>query len=263
MSAGSMRLNHSTSAAWLRFLLRGQPTCRPALQVRGVSAVQPGTSAPDEAAARDPHAPQLFSRSRTGLFFQDQQQLKNPFLEDPLLGRYLRRHLPPQAVFSDLQAFGERISGEVDAWGRECEVNPPRLVPFDPWGRRVDHIVTSPAWQRMKELSAREGLVAIGYERSCGEWSRVHQVSKLFLYSPSSGLFTCPLAMTDGAAKVIQSLGVPPAVDSAYRRLTSRDPERLSDVWPVDDRAEGRIGRGSVVGAPLVILPRKRLQRRE
>ena len=75
-----------------------------------------------------------------------------------------------QAVFSDLQAFGERISGEVDAWGRECEVNPPRLVPFDPWGRRVDHIVTSPAWQRMKELSASEGLVAIGYERSCGEW---------------------------------------------------------------------------------------------
>ncbi|XP_030225777.1 uncharacterized protein LOC115553562 [Gadus morhua] len=171
MSAGSMRLNHNTSAAWLRFLFPGQPTCRPALQVRGVSAVQPGTSAPDEAAARDPHAPPLFSRSRTGLFFLAQPQLKNPFLEDPLLGRYLRRHLPhQQAVFSDLQAFGERISGEVDAWGRECEVNPPRLVPFDPWGRRVDHIVTSPAWQRMKELSASEGLVAIGYERSCGEW---------------------------------------------------------------------------------------------
>ncbi|CAL8237137.1 unnamed protein product, partial [Arctogadus glacialis] len=83
-------------AAWLRLLLRGQPTCRPALQVRGVSAVQPGTSAPDEAAARDPHAPPLFSRSRTGRFFQAQPQLKNPFLEDPLLGRYLRRHLPPQ-----------------------------------------------------------------------------------------------------------------------------------------------------------------------
>ncbi|XP_030225786.1 uncharacterized protein LOC115553565 [Gadus morhua] len=96
MSAGSMRLNHNTSAAWLRFLLRSQPTCRPALQVRGVSAVQPGTSAPNEAAARDPHAPPLFSRSRTGLFFQAQPQLKNPFLEDPLLGRYLRRHLPPQ-----------------------------------------------------------------------------------------------------------------------------------------------------------------------
>lgn len=62
------------------------------------------------------------------------------------------------------------MANEVDRWGRECEVAPPQLVHFDPWGRRVDHIVTSPAWKRMKDLSAQEGLVAIGYERSFGEW---------------------------------------------------------------------------------------------
>ena len=89
-----MRLNRNTSEAWMRVLLRGQATCRPALQFRGVSAVHRGTSPPDEAPARDTHDPPLFSRSRTGLFFQAQPQLKNPFLEDPLLGRYLRRHLP-------------------------------------------------------------------------------------------------------------------------------------------------------------------------
>lgn len=65
------------------------------------------------------------------------------------------------------------MANEVDEWGRECEVTPPRLVHFDPWGRRVDHIVTSPAWKRMKDLSAQEGLVAIGYERQCGEWRLV------------------------------------------------------------------------------------------
>lgn len=75
-----------------------------------------------------------------------------------------------QEVLSDLCAFGERVANEVDEWGRECELNPPRLVHFDSWGCRVDHIVTSPAWKRMKELSAQEGLVAIGYERSFGEW---------------------------------------------------------------------------------------------
>lgn len=37
--------------------------------------------------------------------------------------------------------------------------------------------------------------------------SRVYQMSKLFIFSPSSGLYTCPLAMTDGAAKVIQVCG--------------------------------------------------------
>lgn len=78
-----------------------------------------------------------------------------------------------QAVISDLYAFGERVASEVDEWGRECEVTPPRLVHFDAWGRRVDHIVTSPAWKRMKDLSAQEGLVAIGYERTFGEWRLV------------------------------------------------------------------------------------------
>lgn len=65
------------------------------------------------------------------------------------------------------------MADEVDEWGRECELNPPRLVHFDSWGCRVDHIVTCPAWKRMKDLSAQEGLVAIGYERSFGEWRLV------------------------------------------------------------------------------------------
>jgi hypothetical protein len=34
--------------------------------------------------------------------------------------------------------------------------------------------------------------------------SRLHQAAKLYLYSPSSGLYSCPLAMTDGAAKLIE-----------------------------------------------------------
>ena len=34
--------------------------------------------------------------------------------------------------------------------------------------------------------------------------SRLHQMAKLFLFAPSSGLYSCPLAMTDGAAKLIE-----------------------------------------------------------
>ena len=34
--------------------------------------------------------------------------------------------------------------------------------------------------------------------------SRLYQAAKLFLFSPSSGLYSCPLAMTDGAAKTIE-----------------------------------------------------------
>lgn len=88
-------------------------------------------------------------------------------------------------MLSDLCAFGARVASEVDDWGRECEVTPPRLVHFDAWGRRVDHIVTSPAWKRMKELSAQEGLVAIGYERTFGEWRLVDSSNSFLNYKDS------------------------------------------------------------------------------
>ncbi|XP_034026016.1 acyl-CoA dehydrogenase family member 11-like [Thalassophryne amazonica] len=194
-----------------------------------------------------------FSRAQTGPFFQERPVLKNPFLEDALLRGYLRRHLNQEAAFSDLCAFGERVANEVDILGRECEVTPPQLVHFDPWGRRVDHIVTSPAWKRLKDLSAQEGLVAIGYEKPLGEWSRVYQMSKMYIFSPSSGLYTCPLAMTDGAAKVIQSIGVSCPVDEAYRRLTTRQPDQFwtSGQWMTERRGGSDVANGTETVAIL------------
>ncbi|KAJ0067472.1 hypothetical protein NL108_007944, partial [Boleophthalmus pectinirostris] len=178
------------------------------------------------------------------------------------------------AVVSDLCAFGERVANEVDGWGRECEVSPPQLVQYDSWGRRVDLIHTSAAWKRMKDLSAREGLVSIGYERHYGEWrlkifttlnyifklaprhkcnpnrlcfSRVCQMSKLFLFSPSSGLYTCPLAMTDGAAKVIESLGTSWPVKEAFNRLTTRKPEYFwtSGQWMTERQGGSDVANGT------------------
>lgn len=43
-------------------------------------------------------------------------------------------------------------------------------------------MVTSPAWRGQKELAAREGLVAIAYERVQGERSRIYQVMASFFY---------------------------------------------------------------------------------
>ncbi|XP_012718892.2 acyl-CoA dehydrogenase family member 11 [Fundulus heteroclitus] len=228
---------------------------RPLVHIRSASAAERGARKSDEdhlweaASGAEGYLP--FSRARVGSFFQDQPVLKNPFLEDALLRGYLKRHLPQescsQAVFSDLSAFGERVAKEIDTWGRECELSPPRLVHFDPWGRRVDHIVTSAAWKRLKDLSAQEGLVAIGYDKSFGEWSRVYQMSKLYIFSPSSGLYTCPLAMTDGAAKVIQSVGVSPPVEEAYGRLTSRQPESFwtSGQWMTERQGGSDVGTGT------------------
>ncbi|KAI3372879.1 hypothetical protein L3Q82_023332, partial [Scortum barcoo] len=245
MSARSALLNLRVAAGCCR-PWGGVP--RQLVHIRSASVAEPGSKRSDEERLWEAVGyPTPFSGAKIGSFFQDRPVLKNLFLEDTLLRGYLRRHLPQEAALSDLCAFGERVANEVDGWGRECEVTPPRLVHFDPWGRRVDHIVTSPAWKQMKDLSAQEGLVAIGYERAFGEWSRVYQMSKLYIFSPSSGLYTCPLAMTDGAAKVIQSLGVSWPVDEAYSRLTSRQPKRFwtSGQWMTERQGGSDVATGT------------------
>lgn len=147
----------------------------------------------------------------------------------------------PASVFEeiepDLRAFGGRVADDVLELHRECEANPPRLEQFDAWGKRVDRLVTCDAWKRMKTISAEEGLVAIAYENKYGAASRLYQIAKSILFSPSSGLYSCPLSMTDGAAKIIgASEGMSPGgtnLKSAFERLTSRDPETFwtSGQW--------------------------------
>ena len=44
------------------------------------------------------------------------------------------------------------------------------------------------------------------------------------MYHPSSGLYGCPLAMTDGAARLIEIFGDDELKNDAFKGLTSRNP---------------------------------------
>jgi len=94
----------------------------------------------------------------------------------------------------------------------------------------------------MKSISAEEGLIAIAYERKLDVYSRLYQMVKLFMFSPVSGLYSCPLAMTDGAAKTIQSLRLP--LSGAYNNLISRDPHKFwtSGQWMTERRGGSDVG---------------------
>jgi alkylation response protein AidB-like acyl-CoA dehydrogenase len=121
------------------------------------------------------------------------------------------------------------------------ETNQPYLQQYDSWGGRVDNLHTCASWKAQHVVAAEEGLIATGYERKYGARSRVVQFAKMLLYTPSSGLYNCPLAMTDGAARLCELLLDNPtvklsscvsrplegptrqAVQDAYTHLTSRD----------------------------------------
>jgi hypothetical protein len=107
-------------------------------------------------------------------------------------------------IEGDLREFGHKVATKLQTLHLECEKYPPQLEPFDAWGNRVDRLITCDAWKQMKRVSAQEGLIAIPYENKFSIYSRLYQIYKLYMFNPSGGLFGCPLAMTDGAARTIK-----------------------------------------------------------
>jgi alkylation response protein AidB-like acyl-CoA dehydrogenase len=121
-------------------------------------------------------------------------------------------------------------------------------VPYDAWGRRVDRIETSDAWRELDRIAATEGIVATAYERAHGAHSRIHQFARLYLYAPSSALYSCPLAMTDGAARFLEVHG-DESVRPVFAHLTSRDPNEFwtSGQWMTERTGGSDVGSTSTV----------------
>jgi alkylation response protein AidB-like acyl-CoA dehydrogenase len=185
-------------------------------------------------------------------FFQDPPRLTNTYAADAVLRDALARLLPAEvhdALEPHWLALGESACGPLEALARQAEAQPPRHVPFDPWGRRIDDIVVSPAWKQLQDEAARWGLAAAPYDRALGPWARLHQLALLMLYGPSSAIFTCYLAMTDGAARTLLEHGGPALAERAVPHLTSRDPAQL---WTSGQWMTERSGGSDVSGTRTV-----------
>ena len=169
-------------------------------------------------------------------FLQESPQLSNTYHSNRWLKAYLKHKLPKEifaAVNPDLEALGDKCAGAYLTLARSAENEKPVHVPFDAFGKRTDEIRVSSAWVELQNISAREGMIAIGYQRKQGEFSRLYQFAKLYLFHPSSAFFTCPLAMADGAAKVMETYGSEPIHSQAFQHLTSQKPEEFwtSGQW--------------------------------
>ncbi|KAI9594494.1 hypothetical protein BDF19DRAFT_123924 [Syncephalis fuscata] len=146
-----------------------------------------------------------------------------------------------------------RVLRNIARMGNDAETHPPTLRQFDPWCRRVDELNTPEGWRQLKSVSAEEGLVAIAYERAQKEYSRLYQFTKMLLFGPSSGIFSCPLAMTDGAARVLELCDNNDIKQLALTRLTSRDPSRFwtSGQWMTERPGGSDVSRTETKAEPL------------
>ena len=185
-------------------------------------------------------------------FYQSPPVLGNQYRDDVLLRSYLRSAAPP-AVLAEIEpellALGGRAAAEWLALAEQAEAEPPRLRSYDAWGSRIDRIETSSAWRALERISAVEGLVARGYERAYGPFSRVDQFARLYLFSPSSATYSCPLAMSDGAARCLELLAADERQRAAYRHLISRDP---AEFWTAGQWMTERTGGSDVSGTSTI-----------
>ena len=182
-------------------------------------------------------------------FIQPAPVLPQPYHADPALKGLLRRALAPEvlaAIEPSLSAMGDLALG-LHQLSLADRLNEPRHVPFDPWGNRVDRIEPTRLWQEAERIAAEQGLVALAYERRHGAASRLHQFALVHLFHPGSDIFTCPLAMTDGAARTLLASGNQALVERAVPRLTSRDPARFwtSGQWMTESSGGSDVGLGS------------------
>ncbi|EPS41682.1 hypothetical protein H072_4385 [Dactylellina haptotyla CBS 200.50] len=202
--------------------------------------------------------------SATEGFFQEQPRLGNQYDEDLYLQRLVQGYLPtelsqpsadpesPVALFKDLGA--KTIAPEVFRWIDDAEKHKPYVEELATFGKPKGVLHTSAGWKELGKMAAREGIIQTVYENRYGPYSRIVQFTKYYIYCPSSAIYTCPLAMTDAAARVLDlqlrsstlSTSKRPVFQEAFVKLTTRDPATCwtSGQW-MTERAGGSDVRNS------------------
>jgi acyl-CoA dehydrogenase len=185
-------------------------------------------------------------------FNQPAPELGNQYTHDRVLRTYLKRVLPAQmlvAIENELMELGDLAGGELYRLQLADRLNEPVHTPWDAWGNRIDHIEVSPLWKQAERLAAERGLIATAYERRNGRHSRIHQFALVHLFTPATDVYSCPLAMTDGAGRALIAAENKALLERALPHLTSRDPAQFwtSGQWMTESTGGSDVGLSETV----------------
>ncbi len=163
--------------------------------------------------------------------FQEPPKLGNQYHDDRVLRSYLARVLPVEMrrdIEEPLAEMGRLAGADLYELQLADRLNEPTLTQWDAWGNRVDTIELTVLWRLAERIAAEHGVVATAYEQQHGSFSRVHQCALAYLFTPSTDIYSCPLAMTDGAARTLLSSGNQSLIDRAVPHLITRD---ANEFW--------------------------------
>ncbi|KAK3073425.1 hypothetical protein LTR53_005003 [Teratosphaeriaceae sp. CCFEE 6253] len=163
--------------------------------------------------------------------------LANPATTDPAYERVLSWYLPANVVSQvkpHLVAFGqEAVSPRINEWISDAERVQPYVKTRNVWGGKYayDRLVTSNGWKELGKWGARTH----GYETEFGPYRRIVQHAFNYIYSASSAVYSCPVSMTSGAARLLahQLPHLPPEhpFHEVYERVIAREDNWISSQW--------------------------------
>ncbi|MFP4227348.1 MAG: acyl-CoA dehydrogenase family protein [Salinivenus sp.] len=188
-------------------------------------------------------------------FTQEPPTLDNQYAADRVLRSVLADRLPTdvhEAITPSLQAMGERAGGELYDLQQSDLRSEPTLTRWGPWGSRVDQIEVTDVWKRAETIAATDGVVAAAYEQRYGRFSRIYQMALAYLFIPSTDMYGCPLAMTDGAARTLLDKNDGPLADDVVPHLASRDPDTFwtSGQWMTELAGGSDVGQARTTARP-------------
>ena len=188
-------------------------------------------------------------------FLQRPPQLDNAWTSDRVLRGALEFHLRDGELFRAADAFLEDVgrvatAPETLALAARAEREPPEHVPFSPFGERIDEIRVSDAYIALGMWGVEAGVTALPYEQTdFGDKARAVWAALIALWGPSSALYSCPVAMTDAAARTLLVHGSSEAERAVVERLTTRDTSRAwtSGQWMTETTGGSDISRTQTV----------------
>jgi alkylation response protein AidB-like acyl-CoA dehydrogenase len=182
-------------------------------------------------------------------FLQEAPQLAHPYRSDRVLLGLLDRVLPAErraALDADLDALGDYA---LMAWQRSnaSTRRKPVLTRWGAWGQRIDRIELTTAWQEGPQLTTRHAVLAAGHSNH--GHARLEEFARVYLYHLASEFYTCPLAMTDGAATAIKASGNADLIQRVLPHFLSRDASNfwLSGQWMTETTGGSDVGNTETV----------------
>lgn len=156
-----------------------------------------------------------------------------------------------EEVHSHFEKMG-RGGAQATSHSDVVDKNSPQLKRFDASGLRICEIVHHPSYQKLRELSYGQGIVAIKYEEDfLAENRKIRHMTGFgagyYFAQTEPGLY-CPICMTDSLGRALEIHGRSEVAQKTIEHLASRDMDQLWEGAMFLTEKQG----GSDVGANTV-----------